>query len=414
MKKRIKISVLVLVLSLFPTIFAGSACGEPGKFTVTFIGNGGTLYSGVTVQTVSSVEEIEPPTFKREGYAFVGWDSDLKDITSDLTLNAEWTPNTYEITFDANGGSVELDKKSVVFDGAVGELPIPTHENERFLFSRWVYEEREVVISGGTVWTYPEDATLKAVWIEGYAINYELNGGSAGSGTPYEYTSGNTVSLVAPTRVGYTFIGWTGEGITQPTVDVTIAESESGNKLFTANWEAKKYSLTFDANGGDPLTVEKFVTYDSEVGELPVAYKEGFEFIGWYFGTNDLKIDADYKWRIDEENVVLKAKYQKAEITYYRVDFVLTCEVDGHTVQCLYKGKDKIDSVTVAKGQTLGAKLVTPEAVNEEYRDYSFIGWYYGDKKITKDTVFSEATFNNTTVTLTVKCKLDGIWTRPY
>ena len=412
-KRKNKISVILLTFLILLTVSFSAACGETKTFTVTFYGNGGSLYSGETVQTVSSVSELEPPVFKREGYVFNGWDIDIENIKSNIALNAQWSPEKYEISFDANGGQVDTEKKEVVFNEKVGSLPVPTHENELFEFSRWVYVDKNVVIASDSIWSYPENATLKAEWIEGYAIYYDLDGGIAGPDTPYSYITGTEISLVAPTKTGYDFCGWTGEGISQPALELTIGENESGNKNYKANWQAKTYTVTLDSDGGNLSEDEITVTFGSPVGNLPLADKSGYNFVGWYYGQNDIKIDNNYIWNIDGENIVLKAKYIPNS-KFYTVNFVLTCEVDGRTVKCLYNGKDYIQPVTVAEGQTLGESLVTPVAVNEEYRDYSFVGWYYGDKQITSETVFSNEIFDTAAVTLTVKCKLDGIWTKPY
>ena len=44
------------------------------------------------------------------------------------------------------------------------------------------------------------------------------------------------ITLSDPTRFGYTFNGWTGEGTETPTKNLTIAAGSNGNKTYTANW----------------------------------------------------------------------------------------------------------------------------------------------------------------------------------
>ena len=36
---------------------------------------------------------------------------------------------------------------------------------------------------------------------------------------------------------GYMFLGWTGEGITEPTKEILIPSGSAGNKVYTANWK---------------------------------------------------------------------------------------------------------------------------------------------------------------------------------
>ena len=52
-----------------------------------------------------------------------------------LTLTAIWTPNTYTVTFNPNGGSVSPTTKTVTYDSAYGALPTPTRAG--YTFAGW-------------------------------------------------------------------------------------------------------------------------------------------------------------------------------------------------------------------------------------------------------------------------------------
>ena len=71
-----------------------------------------------------------------------------------------------------------------------------------------------------------------------YMISYELDGGIDG-GNPISYTENDEFTLTIPVRPGYTFIGWTGNGITSPTVEVKVSKGTKGDLSFTAHWEEK-------------------------------------------------------------------------------------------------------------------------------------------------------------------------------
>lgn len=49
-----------------------------------------------------------------------------------LTLTANWTANTYTVTFNPNGGSVSPTTKTVTYDSAYGDLPTPTKTGHTF------------------------------------------------------------------------------------------------------------------------------------------------------------------------------------------------------------------------------------------------------------------------------------------
>ena len=48
------------------------------------------------------------------------------------TLYAHWIANTHTVSFDANGGTCSDSSKSVAYDSAYGELPVPTKDCYNF------------------------------------------------------------------------------------------------------------------------------------------------------------------------------------------------------------------------------------------------------------------------------------------
>ncbi len=55
------------------------------------------------------------------------------------------------------------------------------------------------------------------------------------------------------------------------------------NSASTAQWTAKKFTLTFDGNGGGtPSPTSKTITYDNLYGELATISRAGYTFNGWW------------------------------------------------------------------------------------------------------------------------------------
>ena len=56
-----------------------------------------------------------------------------------------------------------------------------------------------------------EDVTVTAQWTpKTYTITYKLNSGTVAEANPTNYTiESSPITLNNPTRVGYTFLGWT-------------------------------------------------------------------------------------------------------------------------------------------------------------------------------------------------------------
>ena len=69
-----------------------------------------------------------------------------------------------------------------------------------------------------------------------YTITYDLDGGSATNPTIYNEDT-RTFTLSYPTKMGYTFTGWTGSNGQTPELNVTIEQGSTGNRTYVAHWQ---------------------------------------------------------------------------------------------------------------------------------------------------------------------------------
>ena len=193
-----------------------------------------------------------------------------------LTLTAN---KLYTVTMDTAGGDpirpIQYTVESEAF-----QLPIPVRTG--YIFLGWTGEgitepQKTIEIPQGST----GDRTYTANWqVIEYTIITLLEGGNAGTSQVYFYTVEQTVTLPTPTRTGYTFLGWTGEGITTPQPNVTIPKGSTGDKTYIENWELTEYNITMELNGGSGQ--EKVVyTMTDEDFELPTPTRNGYEFVGW-------------------------------------------------------------------------------------------------------------------------------------
>lgn len=193
-----------------------------------------------------------------------------------LTLTAD---KLYTVTMDTAGGDpirpIQYTVESEAF-----QLPTPVRTG--YIFLGWTGEgitepQKTIEIPQGST----GDRTYTANWqVIEYTIITLLEGGNAGTSEEYFYTVEQTVTLPTPTRTGYTFLGWTGEGITTPQPNVTIPKGSTGDKTYIENWKLTEYNITMDLNGGSGQ--EKVVyTMTDEDFELPTPTRNGYEFVGW-------------------------------------------------------------------------------------------------------------------------------------
>ena len=249
------------------------------QFTVTYkSGDHGVFKYEQDEKTEEKYENLDynstTPALKgiltaQKGYEFVNWS---KEIAEKVTENAEhvanWNAIKYQITYELNDGSLGTDDNG----NAITNPTTYTIETENitlnnpsrvgYKFKGWTGTDLteqngegqtvdkltdKVIIPKGSI----GDRHYIANWepIE-YTITYNLNNGKLLEGVtnPEKYTiETNTFTLNNPVKTGYTFLGWTGTGLTEKNSDgqivdkltdqVIIEKGSTGNRSYTANWK---------------------------------------------------------------------------------------------------------------------------------------------------------------------------------
>lgn len=294
-------------------------------YTVTLDTAGGDPIRPIQY-TVES-EAFQLPTPVRTGYIFLGWTGEgitepQKTIeipqgsTGDRTYTANWQVIEYTITLLDMDGAAGTSEALVYTVEQPVTLPTPTREGYAFL--GWTVNsdmapQLTVVLPQGSI----GNRTYTANWeLTGYTITMDLNGGSGETALLYTVID-DDFALPTPTRNGYEFVGWRGEGITTPQTSVIIPKGSTGNKAYTANWKVIEYTITLDTNGGPNVSPIKYTVEDSFTLSYPL--RPGYEFAGWtldgsgmlpattliiYYGTTgDLHYKAE--WRLAEYTITM-------------------------------------------------------------------------------------------------------------
>ena len=181
-----------------------------------------------TKTTLYNTFDLKSPS--RPGYTFTEWSvnnrklkqakqsllspTDEVPANNTLTLTAGWTPNTYKIEYEMNGGYFKTTSEdNLVKSYKTGDedISIPTDvEKDGYVFEGW-YDNANCkgdAITKITKGTYGDQHLYAKFTPKIYDIKYELNGGVLPEDAPTTHTALTTVNLKAPTREDYTFIGW--------------------------------------------------------------------------------------------------------------------------------------------------------------------------------------------------------------
>ena len=219
--------------------------------SVTFVDYDGTVLSAQSVAHGSAA--IEPTAPEREGYAFIGWDKDFSNVTEDMTVTAQYSANSYSITYTVNGE--EYTAQTYEF-GAVVSAPEYTVP-EGHTFSGWNIPE-----------TMPAENLVldAALTVNSYSITYTVNGEEY---TAQTYEFGAAVSAPEYTvPEGHTFSGW------------NIPETmPAENLVLDAALTVNSYSITYTING-EEYTAQTY-EFGAVVSAPEYTVPEGHTFSGW-------------------------------------------------------------------------------------------------------------------------------------
>ena len=367
---------------------------NPQKYNVTFDANGGTFEDGSSTKT-QTVEEgnkpTEPKAPTRDGYTFVGWDSEISLVTGNKTYKAVWEKvlEKYNITFDANGGKFNDNKETKVIVTTEGQKPqVPENPTrDGYIFSGW---DKEIAEANA-------NTTYTAVWEKEkatYQITFDADGGTFEDGKDKQVVDtleGNVPEEPkAPTKKGYKFVGW----------DKEITEAKE-NTTYKATWEkVKTYEITFDADGGVFENGKDKTTINVEENTLPTITdptKKGYIFQGWDKEITEAVENTTYKalwkeWNIEdleEKSANFYLEYLKEEDGklkikgYQTINFIDNTLDENIEYDLLLKAVDGDTEIYQSLNRIVDEDELGRPAVGSDEKDYTY-SWFEGTIDIEK------------------------------
>ena len=163
------------------------------KHTVTFKDWNGTVLKTQSVYHTGAATAPANPT--RTGYTFTGWDKAFTNVTADLVVTAQYSANTYTVTFKDWNGTV-LKTQQVQYGGAATAPANPTRVG--YTFTGW--DKAFTNVTANLVVTAQYS-------INTYTVTFKDWNGTVLKTQQVQY-GGAATAPANPTRTGYTFTGW--------------------------------------------------------------------------------------------------------------------------------------------------------------------------------------------------------------
>jgi uncharacterized repeat protein (TIGR02543 family) len=401
------------------------------SYKVTWKPAGGNWNSDTNDKVVEhkyGAEIQAPEKPDRDNYEFVEWNPTYTAGSTmpanDVTYTAQWREiaQTYTITYNLGPENWKGENPLPTYTAGT-EHTLPTIDNltndNYGTFQGW-YESAD--FQGNAVTSIPANATgaktYYAKWVYSIkffevvdeatdVVNKEFQTQLTGASYPATYTYGVGITLPdLPAKDGYTADGWysqwcvyyeeeNGLSWVDACKSTALDNKAYGAVNFAVKYTANKYTITWNANGGNVAPASSTYTYGGSAVELPTPTWDGHTFNGWFTettgGTQITEIGTTNKPTSD---VIYYAQWTEESVT---PDPEPECETTTITYN-LVTHNNKTASQSVSPSGTItsltgataiGAAESNTGVINSLFADYSV---RYG-ASATNDNVSDGVTF---------------------
>ncbi|HEU5223902.1 MAG TPA: InlB B-repeat-containing protein [Candidatus Lumbricidophila sp.] len=290
------------------------ATWELTEYRIAFEPNGGNL--GMPRQVIPTTVSAPLATnwLTRTGYTFDEWNTaadksgtayrdgatvtDFAATGTSAPLFAQWNANTYDVVFNAGGGTGTMADQSFIYDAPATALTQHQFERVGYHFTGWnttadgsgdSYTDQEAVRNltaenNGNV-------ELFAQWeANQYSVVFRSNGSpDSMPNQPFTYDAApEALAANSLQRNGYTFAGWNtladgqGTSFSNQQAVSNLTSVENGTVELFAQWTAKTYEVAFGPNGASNTMPNQTLTWDAPAPlSLNSLSRIGYQFTGW-------------------------------------------------------------------------------------------------------------------------------------
>ena len=253
-------------------------------YTISYNSNGGTGSMASDVVKMGGTATIKANEFTKKGYTFAGWTT-KSDGTDDgygwtgwsgtwdyvdgqygianntLKLYARWTPKSYTISYNSNGGSgCSSSSKTVTYGSTYGNLCTPTREG--YIFVGWFDSSYKSAPLNYYANQNSSNSTIRACGTDEVCLYnyYYLNGGELS-----QYTSSSTYNTAGNQTV---YAGWVKFNYYREQTDPLESSSSTCkdgyyNKLVDAVCSGAEVTVLNDVTESSDVTLTNYMSEDT-------------------------------------------------------------------------------------------------------------------------------------------------------
>lgn len=232
-----------------------------------------------------------------------------------------------------------------------------------------------------------------------YTISYDYDGGTANNPISYSVTQ-DDFKLTAPTKEGYTFMGWTGSNGDTPQKDVTVKKGSTENLSFKANWEVNYYTLDLNSMLDDKFltslpdgcTCDLYINGQLEASGITDVWKKypygtTYEFKNFKTGVNLVyanKVQSVYhdtNGNLDTNCQPLKGtvKAYLNSPVYGGITHIVPIYTTKSVVTTFHRNTSSSDTQTASQTFTYGVAGQSFSDKGWSYAGHTLLGWAYSN-----------------------------------
>ena len=228
--------------------------------------------SGATLHSISATYYLSTNSSGLLGPTFFAEWNYPKDQNTNVTLYANWIPNTYTLTINPNGGYRASDKNTVTVTKNKQYLTteeISERKRDNYILTGYTMKNSltgSTTDLGGATLTFDDSTkvgtfrqgsvpiTLTAQWIPNtYTVTYNANGGIGSmSNQSISYDTSTTLTANEFSKTGYTFKGWntkadgSGTAYADKASVKNLTVTNNATVILYAQWTINSYTNTID------------------------------------------------------------------------------------------------------------------------------------------------------------------------